>query len=657
MKENILLISLFIFLQTAVFSQDSTSIEPAVRKYQFIPSIGAGVGYSKFFGDITDKGGTNVHWLGNRFGFDGTISMNLSNSFYWNLNGVFGKLSGNENTFGDHRNFETTMMNFGTNIEYNFGGLFKKKRPVITPYISVGFYYGMYDARTDLFDANGNLYYYWTDGKIRDIEQNSPDADFANPVSRDYNYETKLNANTINAFSVPVGVGIDFHLGKRFVFRLNSKYFYSLSDKIDGAANTPTSVTSNDGFLYNSVSVLFNLIPDKSNYVPKELLRELDADDYDSDGVPDIEDECGGTKQGVSVNSNGCPIDVDNDGIPDYLDSEPNSPTIEVGTDGVVFDFLKIAQNAEDSLSILHALLKKYPNLLLKTGDQKFTVYVGTFNQNNKAQKLFLQSIPGIIETKINDSLFVYSVGSYSQFEDAQQKTNELQIKGVSHAFEVPGNTLNEVAGELEMIMKDTIETPEAKKAREEKYLAELVANSKPLGKEGNSVAVSAIHSEEKHDFAEKKETETVIKTETNALATVSKEEKIEEAKIEAEKVDIQEVTTSIVQEKAPEIIQVKTDVPKAVVKFSLDVVEHADKTLPFAVLLLMQRETLTMQTVRVMGAKIYTVGSYKTVADVQKVKAEVEALGVSDATIIGLINNIKVTQKEAEDMLKKIGQ
>ena len=106
-----------------------------------------------------------------------------------------------------------------------------------------------------------------------------------------------------------------------------------------------------------------------------------------------------------------------------------------------------------------------------------------------------------------------------------------------------------------------------------------------------------------------------------------------------------------------PLFIRVKIDVPKAVVKFSLDVVEHSDKPLPFAVLLLMQRETLTMQTVRVMGAKIYTVGSYKTVADIQKVKAEVEALGVSDATIIGLINNIKVTQKEAEDMLKKIGQ
>ncbi len=656
MNKILVALSIFILAQSVAFSQEEVSIEPIKRKYQFIPAIGAGVGFVNFLGDITDKGGTNVHWLGNRFGFDGTISMNLSNSFYVNLNGVFGKLSGNEGTFGDHRNFETTMMNFGTNVEYNFGGLFKKKRPVITPYISVGFYYGMYDAKSDLFDVNGNAYYYWTDGKIRDIEQNSPDAVLAKPVSRDYNYETKLNANTINAFSVPVGVGIDFHLGKRFVFRLNSKYFYSLSDKIDGAANTPTSATSNDGFLYNSVSVLFNLIPDKSNYVPKELLRELDADDYDSDGVVDIADECGGTKQGVIVNSNGCPIDVDNDGIPDYLDSEPNSPTIEVGTDGVVFDFLKIAQNAEDSLSILHALLKKYPNLLLKSGDQKFTVYAGTFNQNNKAQKLFLQSIPGVKETQLNDSLYVYSVGAYTQFEDAQQKKNELQMKGVNHAFEATTTDLNEVAGDLENLLKDTIETPEAKKAREDKYLAELAANSKPLGKEGKYAAVSTVHSEGKKGFAENIETETVIKSETNALAAVS-EEKREEPKIEPEKAVVQEVITPVVQEKAPEITEVKIDVPKAVVKFSLDVVEHSDKPLPFEVLLVMQRETLTMQTVRVMGAKIYSVGSYKTVEDVLKIKAEIQALGVSDATIIGLINNIKVTQKEAEEMLKKIGQ
>ena len=654
MKKYLLLIILFTSIVAKVFSQESTSVEPVKRKYQFIPAIGVGVGFAKFYGDITDKGGTNVHWLGNRFGFDGTISMNLSNSFYVNLNSVFGKLSGNEGTFGDHRNFETTMMNFGTNVEYNFGGLFKNKRPVITPYISVGFYYGRYDARSDLYDANGNLYYYWTDGKIRDIEQNSPDADLAKPVSRDYNYETKLNANTINAFSIPVGVGIDFHAGKRFVFRLNSKYFYSLSDKIDGTANTPTSLKYNDGFLYNSVSVLFNLIPDKSNYVPKELLRELDADDYDADGVPDIQDECGGTQKGVSVNINGCPIDVDNDGIPDYLDNEPNSSTIDVGTDGVVFDYLKIAQNAEDSLSILHALLKRYPNLLLKSGDQKFTVYAGTFNQSNYAQKLFLQSIPGVKETQLNDSLFVYSVGNYTQFEDAQKMKDELQMKGVNHAFEATSSNLTEVAGELENMLKDTIETPEAKKAREEKYLAELAANSKPFGKEGDYANVSPIHSEEKRGFADKIETD--VKQDVKEVADVS-EDKMEKPKAEPEKAVIEEVVTPVVQEKEPEIKEVKNDVPKAVVKFSLDVVEHTENPLSFAVLLVMQRETLTMQTLGIMDAKIYTVGKYNTAQEAEKIKAEIKALGASDATIIGSINNIKVTQKEAEEMLKKIGQ
>jgi hypothetical protein len=659
MKRILILIFFCNLFQFSAFSQKETGIDSTIRKYQFVPAIGAGIGYSKFLGDISDKGKTNVHWLGNKFGYDASFSMNLSKSLYVNINALMGKISGNENSKGWHRNFEASMMNLGLNLEYSFGGLYKKKRPFLTPYLSLGIYYGTYTVKTDLYDENGSLYYYWSDGNIRDIAEEVQNADNAQRLKRDYDYETKLNQ--ASAFSVPVGGGLDFHVGKRLVFRLNTKYFFALSDKLDAFDTKPASA-HNDGFFYSSVSVFFNLIPDKSNFLTKEELLELNAEDYDSDGVPDVEDECGGTKQGITVNMNGCPIDIDNDGIPDYLDSEPKSPTTEVGTDGVVFDFLKIAQNASDSIGILHALLKKYPYLLLKSGDQKFTVYAGTFNQSSYAQKLFLQSIPGVTETQINDTLFVYSVGSYSQFEDAQQKKNELQIKGVSHAFEVPDNNLNEVAGSLDIFLKDTIETPEAKKAKEEKYLAEIAANSKSSGKEGKYAAVSVVHSEEKHGFAEKKETEINVKTETKAVAVVSEEKKVkpkaelekEVVKTDAPKAVVQEKTIPIVQENAPEIKEVKTTT-KEVVKFSLDVVEHADKPLPFGVLLVMQRETLTMQTVRVMGAKIYTVGSYKSVQEVAKVKAEIEALGITDATIIGSINNIKVTQKEAEEMLKKI--
>lgn len=653
MNKYLLFIYILGFSSSNAFSQIEGNDVLPTRKYIFLPSLGAGVGFSKFMGDIADKSGTNVHWLGNKFGYDFSFSVNLSNSLYVNVNFISGKLSGNENERGQHRNFETSMMNTGINLEYSFGGLYKKIRPVITPFLSAGIYYGSYTSRTDLYDDKGNLYYYWSDGKIRDIAENAQDADNAVNISRDYNYETKLSSTPVTTFSAPVGGGIDFHAGKRLVFRFSTKYFFAFSDKLDNFDTKPFS-DKNDGYFYSSASLFFNIIPDKSNYVPKDLLRELNADDYDSDGVADVEDECGGTPQGVSVNSTGCPIDVDNDGIPDYLDNEPNSPTTEVGTDGVVFDFLKIAQNAEDSLSILHALLKKYPNLLLKSGDQRFTVYAGTFNQNNKAQKLFLQSIPGVKETQLNDSLYVYSVGTYTEFEDAQQKKNELQMKGVNHAFEATSSNLTEVAGELENMLKDTIETPEAKKVREEKYLAELAANSKPFGKEGDYANVSPIHSEEKRGFADKIETE--VKQDVKAVAAIS-EEKLEKQKAEPEKAVVEEIITPVVQEKEPEIKEVKADTPKAVVKFSLDVVEHTENPLPFAVLLVIQRETLTMQTVRVMDAKIYTVGKYNTAQEAEKVKAEIKALGVSDATIIGSINNIKVTQKEAEEMLKKIGQ
>ena len=41
--------------------------------------------------------------------------------------------------------------------------------------------------------------------------------------------------------------------------------------------------------------------------------------DEDGDGVPDSRDKCPGTPAGVKVFANGCPLDTDADGVPDYL--------------------------------------------------------------------------------------------------------------------------------------------------------------------------------------------------------------------------------------------------------------------------------------------------------------------------------------------------
>jgi outer membrane protein OmpA-like peptidoglycan-associated protein len=48
--------------------------------------------------------------------------------------------------------------------------------------------------------------------------------------------------------------------------------------------------------------------------------------DSDKDGVPDYLDKCPDTPVGVAVDSVGCPFDDDNDGVPNYIDKCPHTP-------------------------------------------------------------------------------------------------------------------------------------------------------------------------------------------------------------------------------------------------------------------------------------------------------------------------------------------
>ncbi len=48
--------------------------------------------------------------------------------------------------------------------------------------------------------------------------------------------------------------------------------------------------------------------------------------DSDGDGVPDGIDQCPDTPKGATVDAKGCPIDSDGDGVPDGIDQCPNTP-------------------------------------------------------------------------------------------------------------------------------------------------------------------------------------------------------------------------------------------------------------------------------------------------------------------------------------------
>jgi hypothetical protein len=198
-----------------------------------------------------------------------------------------------------------------------------------------------FSSKGDLVDANGLPYYYWTDGSIRELPEPAP---LETPILyRDFEYETDLRKRekeefglgdyNQNALVLPLGVGAHFRVNSRAFLSLGISYFYAVSDVLDNVAYEGTSIQGskgNDSFIYSHLSLHFDLFSDPATRKVKLLYADVEYDpllfdDEDGDFVLDITDQCPGTPYGVEVDSLGCPLDGDMDGVPDYLDQEPDT--------------------------------------------------------------------------------------------------------------------------------------------------------------------------------------------------------------------------------------------------------------------------------------------------------------------------------------------
>ncbi len=297
----------------------------------FKPVVGVAWGSFSFLGDINDE---NWRLFSNHPGPRITFSRYLDKKHYYIMDFymMMGSLSGSRNTPKDHLNFKTDISVYGITVQYDISHYYRKPTNV-TPYFAIGLEVFNFSSKGDLKDADGEPYLYGSDGTIRDPQ--------GKIVTRDYIYESDLRSLDLYGkgnyyeygFAFPLEVGFKMSFSERLSLRLGSSIHYTTSDMIDNVDEHSVGVRKNkrnDMFLYTFLSLHLDLFTYPRYKKVKKVFAELPADDVlsgdeDHDWVLDLRDECPHTPAGVEVDTLGCPLDSDKDGVPDYLDKEPHS--------------------------------------------------------------------------------------------------------------------------------------------------------------------------------------------------------------------------------------------------------------------------------------------------------------------------------------------
>ena len=417
MKKIFLLLTVFVFTQS--YSQNTDYEVPERDAFQPMFSIGSG--YYNSLGDI--KGPDGNYLLGN-MGINTGIRINLSEdidlSFLFTSNAKLHEKS-------ELESFESNLNGLGFNIDYTINSIMTNTK--ITPYATAGAQW-MYFKTT----SNGVT----------------------------FSQESGVN--------MPIGLGISLDVSERIRFDVGMNYHLSFTD-IDHA----TILASNDNFTVVNFTLHYDLFtpkPDDYNYYDetnytKVNFKAMDVEDHDADGVPDIDDNCPSTPNGVKVNEYGCPFDGDNDGVPNYLDEELNT------REGAVVNERGIQLTEEEynsQYSEYDAASREYAKFYndseikrdnYKTVNEYLIAKANAFNlkynESNKETAIgtrykvqigrFEDDIPSYLINKFlsyedlesipqEDGTFIYAVGDYQFIDDAENRQNNISMKdGMLHTM------------------------------------------------------------------------------------------------------------------------------------------------------------------------------------------------------------------------------
>ncbi len=226
----------------------------------------------------------------------------------------FGEANNNYQKAG---NFKATGNAIGIDLSYHS---FYKKR--VSVELGAGIEKLLFNLSEDLQDEQGEPFYYWSDGTIRNMPQTFTNLFIAKQVTRDYKYST--DEGNFKSLLASLSADLNLRISRRLAANFRSTLFLPLQGKLDNIKSPSAAF-----LFFNRVGVTsyFGKAPRQTeNPRYKDVdFQALEMQDTDGDGVKDFKDRCPDTPKGVKVDHQGCLIDSDGDGIPDIYDKEPHT--------------------------------------------------------------------------------------------------------------------------------------------------------------------------------------------------------------------------------------------------------------------------------------------------------------------------------------------
>jgi len=405
-----LFIASLVLCSVHAFAQDEyPEDEP---KAAFQPMLSFGTGSYLFKGDIV---GPKKNLLMGNQGYHFGAKMNLSSNL--DLTFLIGNGKLNETNHMETTSFSSEVKTAGLGLRYNFNNISQNSK--LNPFLTIG----------------GEL----------------------------LNFKTE-SQKTETAIAIPMGIGVMFDVSERIGLDMGLRYHYTLTDMIDGVEEG-----GSDNLLVTTFTIHYDLFTPKprkpkpfsdQSFYAEVNFQSLDVEDSDGDLVADIDDYCPETPEGVKVDANGCPIDDDKDGIPNYIDEEANTPRGAIVNEkgakltdeqsksmyskynaasreyANVYNEKEISK--DDFKSINDYLIAKanafniindFPSIDTKIQGKRFAVMLGEYRDDVPAtiinKFLSFEDLESLLQ---NDGMVVYSVGSYATFDDAINRQTQLEL-------------------------------------------------------------------------------------------------------------------------------------------------------------------------------------------------------------------------------------